>query len=602
MRHLFTFGLILAATATASLAQITGDDAASRCFRNSYDGPIACSEALSGNPAPAQKAQLLLAKGMLLTQAGEHTTATAIYRQALTLLPKSAEAHVIYAWGLDRSGETATADLEYKQAVQFGLMRGHEIVLGDTGKAMVAGIGHEGNFYFTAGQGLERAGQKNAAKAFYLKAAVDFAQRPDPLVVQAYDNAVRVDTSDPTTHWEIAHFWQQWDGSHGAEVVRHLKECARLAPNNAEYRYALGQAYAAIGDTANAAIEYREAVRLNPVNGKASHDLQLAAVSTGETGAIAAATLDSPEALAQLKTCVNQNGVRGEFACRSALKVGLSPHNSAIAHTFLAAELPTAEAIAEYREAIKSDPNYALSYYLLAQKFEGKEFQSAEDPVLLLDSAAKLRPDWIATREQLAAVLWARNRHAEAINAQREAVALDTADEKLAAHLKKYETDFAAEAEKVQVAQTGVKSAPSDPAAHRAYGLALASAGKMDDARSEFRTAFQLNPKNGWKTATAIMYGGFADVACEIYSTTKPEDAPDYPQSSLEQDLAACGKMFPEQTKYLASLAQLQYSRGDGAAVRQTYEMIVTMDPKYFDKHPEDRELYDHASSQKGAQ
>ena len=577
------------------------DSAAARCYRNAPDALIACTNALAQNPRPEQKTNLLLAKAMVLSQAGEHNTAIAIYRQALSESPKSAAAHLLYAWGLDRAGTGRAADLEYTAAVRTGLLRGHEIVLNDAVRQMIRSIGREGNFYYAAAQSLDRLHENPAAKAFYLKAAYDFAQRPDPLVIEAYNHAVKMDPTDATVHAEIAKFWKNWDEKHGADVLAELKECVRLAPNDAQYHYDLGQAYAAAGDDANASTQYREAVRLNPLDKQAANELMIAAMTTGETGAMAAETPDTPEALKNLRKCVDYSGIRAEIACRSALEIGLSPHHAAEAHAFLANELPEPEAVTEYRAAIQADANYALAYYLLARRL-GDKVAGTDDPAVLLQSAAKLRPDWVAPREAYARLLWSRSRHAEALAAQREALALEPEDEKLKAQLNAWQVEFATETEKVESAAGQVQIAPNNAGAHRTYGLALASAGRTDEAREEFRTAYKLDPRIGWRIASSVMYSGFSDVACEIYAELKPNEKLEYPQSSLEQDLGTCVRLYPNDTKYLAQLAQWQFSRGDGAAVRRTYESIIRIDSDYFETHPQARTIYDQAGVQRGAQ
>jgi hypothetical protein len=96
------------------------------------------------------------------------------------------------------------------------------------------------------------------------------------------------------------------------------------------------------------------------------------------------------------------------------------------------------------------------------------------------------------------------------------------------------------------------------------------------------------------------MYSGFADVACDIYAETRPKDAPELPQSALEQDLSACARSFPQQTRFLAQLAVLQFQRRDNAAAQHSYQIILNIDPEYFDKHPQEREIYDRSRQSKG--
>lgn len=604
MHTLLMLGLLLAAPGQSSAPRgAAGADSpqeiAARCYANPYNAIDACTQAFIQLKDPREQAHVLLAKGILLTNAKNSAVATAVFKQALTLTPHDANAHLIYAWALDAAGDRPGADAEYSQALLAGLAHDSELQLNPTVITIIRNMAAEGNFYYTVGQAFERNGRKPLAKAFYLYAAGAFETRLSADVLDAYNAAIRMDPKDADTHYRLATFWSKFDGEHSAEVIHQLEEAVRLAPDDADYRNELAHRYVEAGDTGKAVEQLHEAVRIKPDYQDAKNELALAVVASGEVAVHVAQVPDSPEALEQLRMCIDEDGTRGELACRRALKIGLSPHPAAEAHTFLAQQLSGERAVAEFHAAIQSDANYALPYYLLAQSVASSSPQK-EDPAPLLEAAARLRPDWTAPREQLAALLWLRKRYVEAIAAQHEAAAIDPEDLSLAARAKEWEGNLASYQEQLQKASAEILSTPDDANAHQRLGVAFATMGRDDEARTQYRAAFKLNPRRAWMMASSILYTGFPDVACDIYQQTRIEETPDLPQSGLESELDTCARMFPKDTKSLTHLAELQLKRGDLGAARRSYEEALKRDPDYFDKYPQQRALYDRSRSQKG--
>ena len=550
----------------------------------------------------ARQTELLLAKGMLFVRSGETQFAITTFQEALRHSQKSATAHIIYAWGLEHAGNTQAADAEYGHAVRYGILQDREIVLSDGAQTMIRVIGDEGHFYFAVAKGFERAKQPGAAKAFFLRAAPDLAQRPDPLVIEAYDHALRLDPGDASTHAAIARFWAKWDDQHLDDVIQHWSEAVRLEPHNSEYHNELAKLYEKAGQAEKAKAEYAAAALWTPKDQHLSLELQLAAVLSGEMPVQPALTPDTPEALAQLRNCEDLSGVRGEVACHTALKIGLSPHNASMAHMYLAGELGGDAAVEEYREAIRIDPNYALPYFQLAEHLRATHNAPTDDQPLLYESAATLREVWVAPRATLAVVLRERNRHAEALEAGRKAAMLDPSDPVLSARIQRWRAEFAHDGEKLDAAAEQVRAIGSDASAHQAYAAALASTGRREEAVREYRMAYTLAPKNSWKMAAAILYGGFAYVACVILVAARPSVMGNVGDVLLEQDMLACTRLFPKRTSYWSKLARVQFSRGNGLATRRTYERIINLDSAYFQTHPDERALYDRAAVQRGAQ
>lgn len=600
--------LLIVALLMAAPAQVTGTKSAeqfkSHCFSNSTDSIGACGEAFVRLDSAREQSYVLLAKGMMQTNAKEYAVASAVLKQALTLAPKDANAHLIYAWALDAAGNRQAADAQYLQASQLGLREFRDLRSDTPIRTLIRNIGGGPNFEYAVGQGLERVGQNESAKWFFLEAAGDFEKSANALVIEAYDAAVRVDPTDAVTHIRIARFWKKWDDKHAAEVIRQLEEAVRLDPSNPDYRYELAREYIDNGESAKAIPHLQEALHNRPEFPGAQHDLQIAVLATGDMALQAGEGADSGEAVHQLRTCIDQDGIRGEMACRGALKIGLSPNNAAKAHTFLAQDLSGDAAVAEYHAAIDADPTYALSFLMLAQNLSGAAAEQngapSEDSAALLLTAEKLRPEWVVPRQRLAAMLWSRKHYEEAIAQQREAAALDPDDAALAAKMKEWENDFAGYQEQFRQATAEVQGKPENIFAQQHYAAAAARMGRDDEARKAYRTVYKMDPRGGWRLASGLLYGEFADVACEIYPKLRIQDEPELATvSGLEADLAVCAKKLPTDTRALRRLAEVQAQSGDMNAARNTYEQILQRDASYFDDHPDDRVLYDRAKARK---
>jgi tetratricopeptide (TPR) repeat protein len=566
-----------------------------RCYANNADSVEACAQAFDRASTQQEQARLLIAKGMLQTNAKEYAMGAALLRQAILLAPKDPIGHVIYAWALEAAGDPSSADAQCLLAVQLGLRHAKELRRDPTSKLLVENIGGGANFDFAVAQSFERIGEYPTAKSFYLQAADEFEKVANPLVIRAFDGALRVDTADAQTHIRVAHFWKRLDDRHADEVIRQLEEAARLDPANADTHFELAHAYIDKGQSAKAVPELQAAVQNRPDFAEAKHDLQLAVLASGEASAQTAEGADAPAARQQLRLCIDQESIRSETACRAALKIGLSPHNASVAHTFLAQDLAGEAADAEYRAAIEADPTHALAYLLYSHRRENSpETSGTEDAAELLSTAVKLRPDWVVARERLASLLWKRKRYEEAIAQQRALADVDPDDGSQATRWRKWKDDYAALQEQYRQASAEVLAKPDNIHAQQHLATAAALMGKKDEARNAYRAVYKMNPGGGWELASSLLYTDFADLACSIYPTIRVNDEHVAgSESLLEADLATCAQKFPRDLKALKRLAELQAQAGEMQAARATYEQILRRDGSYFDDHPEERVLYD---------
>lgn len=587
---MFGLALVLPAQDAQSLAP---GQLATACYHGNSDS---CDAVLAHPEQKNDRAYALLAKGMMQARAQSFGTATSTMKQGLALVPRDPQAHALYGWVLEKSG--SSADAEYAQAMSLDLAKDGAIEWSSTATALIDNIAGRGDFSYEAGKGFERIDKKYIAKAFYLEAAAAFERMASPSVMDAYNGALRMDSSDADIHDRIALFLGGENRERTDDIIHQLEQAVLLAPNDPTYHYELAQKYLATGQSEKAIEQLDLTASLKPNAQPARNDFRIVFTTDGDAVA-EASDFDSSQALEQLRGCVAGEGLRGEVACRRALKIGLSAANSAKAHTFLAQHLSGENAAAEYRAAIAADPNNALAYLKFGEAVVASNGKIKEDAVALFTTAARLRPEWVAPREHLADVLWSHKQFDEAITAQRDAANLDPKDERLTTELRERQVELESYHTDLKRSAAAAQGKPRDAESEILLADALNEMGRLDEARNAYREAYKLDPKVGWNMASNILYHGFADVACEILPRVSVSDDPSRPVASLESDLEACAEMFAQDTAALTRLAKLQMNDGNPAGAISTFREIVNRDSAFFEEHPEERALYDRAKTLK---
>lgn len=115
----------------------------------------------------------------------------------------------------------------------------------------------------------------------------------------------------------------------------------------------------------------------------------------------------------------------------------------------------------------------------------------------------------------------------------------------------------------VKVAAAYVAKNPKDSAAHLLYGTALITAGKRDEARSQYNEAYKLDPKN----VAALLSLGSLDSLEGHY-----KDAIGHYQTILKQD--------PHNAVAMTSLAQIAMRQGDKAEAVKWFKQAIEASPQ----------------------
>jgi tetratricopeptide (TPR) repeat protein len=148
------------------------------------------------------------------------------------------------------------------------------------------------------------------------------------------------------------------------------------------------------------------------------------------------------------------------------------------------------EAIMEFEEAIRLDPDHADAYLKLGTAYytQGK----LDEAIAEYKKAVELDPDSATARSNLGLAYYDQGRLDEAVAEYEEAIELDpdsaTAHNNLGlAYAHQGRLD-----EAIAEYEEAIRLAPNYPAAHHNLGLAYASQGRLDDAIAEYKEAIGI--------------------------------------------------------------------------------------------------------------
>jgi len=254
------------------------------------------------------------------------------------------------------------------------------------------------------------------------------------------------------------------------EAILHLHHVVTLAPAQASYHNALGEAYRAVAAFDEATACYRDAIRLDPQFASAHHALGLALLDQGRHDeaiacfrrAIAASPTHTRAHLNLGRALQMQKDLDGAAACfEEALR--LQP-GYAIAWNNLGAvrqaRSRNAEAIDCFRLALRHQPEYPEALFNLGtSQFVGGDPKEAEQS---FRAALRLRPAYPRALVQLGLVLEVQLRQQEAVLCYREAI----------------------------------RMAPNDAEAHKCLGNVLNLLRDWDPALAALEEAVRLQPEN----------------------------------------------------------------------------------------------------------
>lgn len=285
--------------------------------------------------------------------------------------------------------------------------------------------------------------------------------------VSSYYPAALPPTAENILYAAVAQVLQ---GSNLTEGIARLAgELSRRPSNNAAFYLALGNAYQAAGDAANALQAYEQAVKLKPGSAR---ELRYLGISLKATGQLSRAVEilqrstqlapDDPQSWFELGLLAAAQGRTGQAIAHLRRAIALDPTNAGI-HNSLGVNLATlndkAGAAASFREALRLDPYLASGHANMARVLSEKG--DPTQALYHLERAVRLQP-------------------AVAVNLYEYALGL--------VKLNRFD-------ESEQQAQAAVRTDPNLAEAHELLGGLLARKKELDAALPEFEAAVRLKPE-----------------------------------------------------------------------------------------------------------
>jgi tetratricopeptide (TPR) repeat protein len=170
--------------------------------------------------------------------------------------------------------------------------------------------------------------------------------------------------------------------------------------------------------------------------------------------------------------------------------------NNYLAHNNLGVALNDAgkreEAMAHYREAIRSKPGYEEAHFNLGNSLSAQG--RTDEAILNYQEALRLRPNYAKAHNNLAALLISKKMFKEAIGHYQEALKTDPTNSLTHYNLGAAWMSIDHFEEAIGQFQEAIRFNPRFIQAHNAWGIALARSGKTGDAIDHFRQALWLKP------------------------------------------------------------------------------------------------------------
>lgn len=217
------------------------------------------------------------------------------------------------------------------------------------------------------------------------------------------------------------------------EAAEILEQLVELYPDNARYRFRLGDVYNYLAKYENALSEAEAAVKLDPTKG-IHHFLQgriLEAMNLSEQALTAyqnAARLDADVGITHFATAQMQNKLGNQVDALNEYRKAAEcnpdwdkPHH-AIAEILEAQNLNN-EALIEYRKAAELAPKWVIPRYSIAKLLS--KMSRYEEALVEYQKAIEIEPDWSLSYYAMADLLVTMNRNEEALHAINKAISID---------------------------------------------------------------------------------------------------------------------------------------------------------------------------------
>jgi tetratricopeptide (TPR) repeat protein len=319
----------------------------------------------------------------------------------------------------------------------------------------------------------------------------------------------------------------------GDEAMEVLAQLLEAAPDYARAWQEQGHIHRAAGRTADALLAYDKAVSLN------------------------AALPASWRALAELHQTAGNSAVAAQAAAEFARLADMPPELVSVASMLNEGRLYKAERLC--RAYLQQHPKHVEAMRLLARI--GVQLHVLDDAEFLLESCLAFEPDFLPARMDYVEVLHRRQKFVEALQ---QARALRESDPANPAFASIYANQSLAAGE-FETALTVYKdllaASPDRPHLQLAYGHALKTVGRTDEAIRAYTAAHELKQDFGdawWSLANLKTYR-FSDA--ELTEMRAAEAAPGTTLTDRIHLCFALGKAYEDRQDYADSF--IYYDRGN---------------------------------------
>jgi tetratricopeptide (TPR) repeat protein len=354
--------------------------------KGDVEGAVACwHKAIALDPKQAPAHTNL---GIALLAQGRAKEAEAEWREAIRLKPDLPEAHDSLGNALRKQGRLKEAEAAYRSALALKEQRVMEF------PALLRYREELAASHNNLGNALRAMGQLDKASAEYRKAI-----EIDPKLAKAHHNLGLA----------------QAKRGHVEEAIRHYEQALRLDPEDANAHVSLGNALRAKGRVQEAAGHFREALRLDPKYAQAHVGLGNALREESLLdNAVAPAWAPDGRLLAS-------GSADTTILPWDVSRIRVSPPAAAAGPTEPSLpgapplRLPAgwADAIAEYRAAIRLKPDYAEAHNNLGNALAGKG--QLDEAIAEFREALRLKPDYPEAHCNLGHALRQQGRFEEAL-------------------------------------------------------------------------------------------------------------------------------------------------------------------------------------------
>ena len=285
-------------------------------------------------------------------------------------------------------------------------------------------------------------------------------------------------------------------------AILEFKEAIRLSKSLTIVHYDLARALHDIGKPDEAIAEYKEALRLNPKLSEAKIGLATTLAEQGNTDRaktllndLVSTETKDPQIYYNLGLVLLKNGETEQAIIQFNKALALNPTDSVIRNALGTAQFENgkiAEAIATYKTAIKDNPSNPVSYHNLGNVYFALE--QINDSEIQNKKAIELKPDYGDAHTSLGLIAMTKGDIPTASKEFEEALRHNIKDAEAHFRLGNIHAMQGNLVSAIEEWKTTIALHPNDPEAHNNLGQGLADTGHKDEALEQFKLALQLRP------------------------------------------------------------------------------------------------------------